>query len=79
KPEDLYNRSHPEWAPTLKLCNLSGPFKPKKQTKAVGTDMERIIWKKHDKAKTLLNLQHFYYSYFVPDGEEYNNGRVNPV
>ncbi|KAL3856493.1 hypothetical protein ACJMK2_011244 [Sinanodonta woodiana] len=41
KPADLYNRSHPDWAPTLKLCNLSGPFKPKKKIKAVETDMER--------------------------------------
>ncbi|KAL3864150.1 hypothetical protein ACJMK2_005856 [Sinanodonta woodiana] len=87
KTEDLYNRSHPERAPTLKLCNLSGPFKPKKQIKAVETYMEMYkrmqhrnnYIEEHDIAKTLLNMQHFHDSYFVPDGEEYNNGRVNQV
>ncbi|KAK3598290.1 hypothetical protein CHS0354_019816 [Potamilus streckersoni] len=40
KPEDLYNRSHPDWAPTLKLCDISDPLKSKKM-KTKETDMER--------------------------------------
>lgn len=87
KPADLYNRTHPDWAPTLKLCNLSGPFKSKKTIKTVEKDMERYkrlqhrkkTREEHDIAKTLLDLQHFHDSPFVQDGEEATDDRVNPV
>lgn len=81
----MYNRSHPDWAPTLKLCNLSGPLKSNKR-KTVETDIERYkrqqrrkkTREEHDLAKTLLDLQHCPDSSLVQDGKESVN-RLKPV
>ncbi|KAL3858177.1 hypothetical protein ACJMK2_012782 [Sinanodonta woodiana] len=86
RPADLYNRSHPDWAPTLKLGTLSDPLKTKKKIKAVKTDMERYkrmqhrrkTREEHDIAKTLLGLQHFHETSVAQEGKKATES-VNPV
>ena len=40
KPADLYSRSHPDWAPTLKLVDLT-PRKSVKKDSKIKTDLKR--------------------------------------
>ncbi|KAK3600541.1 hypothetical protein CHS0354_036100 [Potamilus streckersoni] len=82
----LYNRSHPDWAPTLKLCDISGPLKSKKM-KTKETDMERFnrmqhrqkTREEHDIANVLLDLQHFDETSLAQEGDKSTDHRGSSV
>ncbi|XP_060578256.1 uncharacterized protein LOC132735330 [Ruditapes philippinarum] len=64
KPADLYDKSNPDWAPTLQLSDLLTPTKSCKKAKQASTGMKRYKRVqereknriKHQVARTLIEL-----------------------